>query len=268
MPFFKAAAGVLRSVFSVARYWAMPLYAIGIFFLFTRMPRGSERLQFLAQATLQTNHRIVEGDIAEAGWPHRFFTPTLTTREDFVGRYVERCVLEDNPLEFEATLSGPKLKTPDKVSIVWISLIDLPPADVATLDVQGKLDVCNIEGDQQCATYQVQAIACSGKDLGAATCSAGIQITDDQRAHLFGALDKNDAAAGSTPVPQPSGAPRPQPTEGAGDHKHGIHGTVGIRSPIHLMIHHETEGNNAVPSSEPSVQPCLTPAPTPRSPAA
>lgn len=100
---------------------------------------------------------------------------------------------------------------------MWIPLRELPAADVATLDVHQTVDVCNLDGKEACGAYPVEAIACTGKDTAATTCSAGVQITPDLRRRLLTALDKPSTtstvhvlihhAASGTPRPEPAKCP-------------------------------------------------------------
>jgi hypothetical protein len=150
--------------------------------------------EFLAQKRLRENHRIVEGDIAEAGWQHRFFTASLATRDDFVGRYVQRQVEENSSIALETTLTGPKIVPSAGKAIVWISLSDWPAAKIAALDVAQTMDMCNLDGDQKChGLYAVQAVACAAKDPGKtdaskAECSAAVAVTPDERRRYFESL--------------------------------------------------------------------------------
>lgn len=210
--------------------------------------------QFVALKMLQANHRIVEGDVAEAGLWHPFLLPSLTTRDDFVGRYVATCVDDQDPIEIERTLSGPKLTRKQHNAIVWISLIDLPAADIATLDVHRELDVCNIDGQEKCGTYAVEALACTGKDVGAATCSAGVQLTTDQRRRLFTAVDQAAAAAKRDADAKKTATPTPQP---------GAAQTLLIPT-IHLAIHRDETG--ALPRADAGRCAVSPPAPRPQPP--
>ena len=214
----------LRTVFSSALPWTIVIYIVAMLLAWGfGFPPGSEHVEFVAHRDLQQNHRIVEGDIDEASWPQRFFSPTLATRDDFIGRYAATLVPAKARLEVEKTLRGPRLNPNAQNAIVWVSLAELPPADVATLDVQGKLDVCYVDGDEQCAPYTVEAIACTGKDPEAATCSAGIQIPTDKLKLLLKMLDKAQVAA------KPDASPQPKPR------------TLGIGAPVHVMIDHHAK---------------------------
>ena len=213
-----------RTFFSGALWWTFVIYAVAIVLAcLYGFPNGSEHVEFVAHRDLQPNHRIVEGDIDEASWPQRFFTPTLATRADFIGRYAATLVPAGKRLEVETTLRGPKLDTDPHNAIVWVSLAELPAADVAMLDVQGKLDVCYGDKDEQCAPYTVEAIACTGKDPDAASCSAGIQIPTDALKLLLKTLDKAQAPA------KPEASPQPKPR------------TLGIGAPVHVMIDHHVK---------------------------
>ncbi len=201
-----------------------------------------ENQEFLAKKALAINHRVVEGDLKEAGWGEAFLSPTLTTRDDFIGRYVQGPVKIDNPLAIENTRVGPNLVTGTGKAIVWISLAGVPPTDVATVDVGGKLDVCNVDGNDQCGNpYTVKAIACNGKDLAAATCSAAIEIDRGQLAHVLKALGKADGAASdsATPAPSPDAKPRTKAEDkAAATDQSSVADTPGIGPPIHVVVHH------------------------------
>jgi hypothetical protein len=163
------------------------LVAVGAVFLAASVP---DPRAYVALKKLNANHRIVDGDIAEAGWPHRFLTPSLDTRYDFYGRYVDEKTCEDDPIGLTRnTRTGPDIKPEQDRWIVWIPLRDLPPADIAALDVYRTLDVCNLDDRNACGPLPVEAIACSSAgDEG--SCTAAVRLTADQRKRFFEVSDR------------------------------------------------------------------------------
>jgi hypothetical protein len=215
--------------------------------------------QFIALKTLHVNHRLVEGDIAEAGLWHVFLIGSLTTRDDFNGRYVKDCVDDQHAIDIAKTLSGPQIFTEKDKSMVWLPLSELPAADVATLDVRRELDVCNLDGYEACGgAYQVQAIACEGKTLAAESCSAGVKITAEQRRRLLNALDEAERTPKPDLTTKPDGTPAPAVIAGNGSTRTAAAAVKTRRiSKIHVMIHRSANGTKPA-SAAPNR--CVTPA--------
>lgn len=249
------------------------LFLAGLFSLLGHsrlLMAGSKHEQFLALRLLQANHRIVDGDIAEAGPWHPFLFGSLTTRDDFNGRYVTECVDGQDPVDIEKTVPGPNLTTKEKRSIAWVPLRELPAAEVATLDVHRELEVCNLEGDGACGNLPVEAIACTGKTMDADTCSAGIQITEDQRRRLLRALDKADAAAKTDASAKTDAAATPDPAKNtatpkpaSGNRKAVLSGKPGIGSTIRVLIHHDELDKDGKMPVKPNASRCPLAASTP-----
>jgi hypothetical protein len=173
------------------------------------MPPRPRQIEFIAQKELQANHRIVDGDIAESSWKDRFFfLPSLTTRESFVGRYMYDCVRKGDQLEIEDTLSGPNLVASASKPIVWIPLADLPAADIMTLDVDGLLSLCDLDGKGGCPRYRVKAITCDLQGSGMQTCFGAVEITKQDLPTVVVALQRTRATVADA-SPKPGGTPSP-----------------------------------------------------------
>jgi hypothetical protein len=139
------------------------------------------RQQYVAVKDLRPNHRLVEGDVAEVGPYHRFMLPALSNRTDFHSRYVAGSVEKNHVIELEATLNGPRMAA-RAGSIAWVSLSELPMAERASLDVQDKIEMCNLDGKGSCGVFTVAAIACSDDRM--TSCSAAIDVNPAQRRRL------------------------------------------------------------------------------------
>jgi hypothetical protein len=165
--------------------WVFAL-AAGSLFVAVNVP---DNRQYIAVKQLKRNHRLVEGDVAEAGLYHRFLIPDVSTRADFHGRYVSHTVQPFETLRLATTSSGPQL-TPWRPghSIVWLSLRDLPVSEAATLDVGDVLHACILNGKSACGAVTVLAVACNGADTS--TCNAAVDLTPAQRRHYLDALMK------------------------------------------------------------------------------
>ena len=142
--------------------------------------------QYVAVRDLRLNHRLVEGDVAEVGPYNRFFIPGKSTRDDFAGRYVGTAVSHDKLLPLDSTLAGPRLPGARGSTIAWVPLHELPPAQIAALDVQDVLEICNLDGTGACGEFAVAAIVCSASELS--SCSAGIHLSAAQRRNFVVAL--------------------------------------------------------------------------------
>jgi len=185
----------LRGVWGRALVIYVAVVLVGAVFLKLGLP---DRNAYLALKHLDVNHRLVDGDIAEAGWFHRFLLPSTDTRDRFIGRYVQRTVNENDPLDLADTQSAPAITTKPGRWVVWIPLRELPPADVAALDVHRTLDVCNLDPTETCGAFPVEALAC-GSD---GTCSAGVQLSADQRRRFLHASDQLAAGGKSYAGPR------------------------------------------------------------------
>jgi hypothetical protein len=147
-------------------------------------------MQYVAVRDLKPNHRLIDGDVAEVGPYNRFLIPGKSTRDDFLGRYVASAVTANTLLPLESTLTGPRLFPVRGSSIGWLSLTELPPAQIAALDVQDVLEVCNLNQPGTCGQFAVAAIVCSES---LASCSAGIHLSPAQRRTFVIALGKGTA---------------------------------------------------------------------------
>lgn len=147
---------------------------------------------YLAAKPLPANHRLIEGDLAEAGWPYRFLVPGWRTRAAFVGRYlIRRIPSEGEVIEFGATSGAPSFPVNRSV-LGWFSLAGLPVADVAGLDPGHRIEICNLTKGQ-CGDLLVEAVVCGAT---AGDCWAGIRLSNAQRDRLI--------AATTTKSPKPA----------------------------------------------------------------
>ena len=187
-------------------------------FIFTTLFNPGERTEFVARRLLQHNHRIVADDIAEAGLGRRFLVWSMTTRDDFYGRYVEKCVTLDDAIGLDDTLSGPQLGE----SVVWLPLSEQPAADVVSLDVGDNVEVCNLQKDEMCGQkpFPVVAVACPDKSSVSPACSAGVVMGAADRKLLLTARDHQAPASTSTPAPAPAPAPPTRHTPADAPKKH------------------------------------------------
>jgi hypothetical protein len=189
--------------------------------------------KFVATRALHAKHRLVADDIAEAGLWHRFLAPSLTTRDEFYGRYLDHSVDAGCEIDLDRTASGPQLVTPATSSVVWLPLKELPAADVASLDTGDDVVVCTGDKDKPCDAYRVEAVACPDKETGPA-CSAGVFMSDAQRKAVIAANDKKPTASPSAaPTPNTTASARPGATKNED-------AASGAMPAIHVFIHHAT----------------------------
>jgi hypothetical protein len=158
-------------------------------------------IQYVVVKSLNGNHRLVEGDVAEVGpfftsdtvhWS-RFLIPDLHTRSDFRGRYLSSPIANQQRIELFRTLSGPRLFS-RAGGIAWIPLRDLPASEIAALDVQDNIEVCNLSNDSSCGTFTVDAIACP--DAATSNCTAAVDLTAAQLKRVW---NTSGSATGTMP---------------------------------------------------------------------
>lgn len=179
---------VLYQVIAVTVAVWVGIVAGGLLFSMFTIPHP---MQYVAVRALKPNHRLVDGDIAEVGPYNRFLIPGKSTRDDFQGRYVASAVDANTLLPLESTLTGPRLLPARGSTIGWLSLTELPPAQIAALDVQDVLEVCNLNRPGTCGGFAVAAIVCGDSSLS--SCAAGIPLTPAQRRNFVIALGKGPA---------------------------------------------------------------------------
>jgi hypothetical protein len=183
---------VLSAVVAVTVAMWVVIVAGGLVISIFTIPKP---MQYVAARDLKGNHRLVEGDVAEVGPYTRFLIPGKSTRGDFESRYVASAVVAGTSFPLESTLTGPKLVPERGGTIGWLSLAELPPAQIAALDVQDVLEVCNLNRPGTCGEFAVAAVVCSESTLS--SCFAGIHLSPAQRRNFVIALGK-----GSTPSAQ------------------------------------------------------------------
>jgi hypothetical protein len=152
---------------------------------------GGDPAMYVTTKPLNVNHRLVEGDIADAGLGYRFLDPGISTRADFIGRYAPAPMAAQRPIALDQTTLSPML--PQRRSAIgWFSLHALPPADVAALDARAVVELCNLGGDATCGSARIEAIVCVPPS--GTTCSAAIRLSDAQRARFVRALSTDGGA--------------------------------------------------------------------------
>lgn len=170
----------------VCSVWAL-IVAGGLAIIATS---GEPRV-YLAAKPLPANHRLIERDLADAGWPYRFLVPGWRTRAGFAGRYlIRRVPSEGDVIEFRATAASPSFPVNRSV-LGWFSLAGLPAADVAGLDPGHRIEICNLTKGQ-CGDLLVEAVVCGAT---ASDCWAGIRLSDPQRDRLIAAITKSPKPA-------------------------------------------------------------------------
>jgi hypothetical protein len=207
----------LRKVLrAIARSWLFYVVVFAVWGLVVVLgsvslrPVNGDATVFLATKHLGKNHRIVDGDVAEASMPARFLAAGLLTPADFVGRYVREKVDKDQRIDYAATLASPDLQSRGG-TIGWLTLHGLPAADVATLEVGSLIEVCNLAPGAACGAVPIEAVACAGP-ADTSQCWAAIRMSDPRR-RRFVTLAAANATAKISVLTHDGGEPRRSPPE-------------------------------------------------------